>query len=101
MPNPHFTDPSGACWWCGCYHQGVCPRVRKIEYRDDGSINSVEFHDGSSGQFVPDPTPDEHDLKKLMRDPRYWRDQDPEIVERVRDGFRRLYAEAEDTAEGA
>lgn len=30
-------------------------------------------------------------LKQLMRDPRYWRDQDPLIVDRVREGFRRLY----------
>ena len=32
-------------------------------------------------------------LKKLMRDPRYWRDNDPELVAKVRDGFRRLYPE--------
>lgn len=33
----------------------------------------------------------EGDLKLMMRDPRYWRDQDPEIVEKVRDGVRKLY----------
>ncbi len=33
----------------------------------------------------------EQDVRKLMRDPKYWRDRDPAIVERVRDGFRRLY----------
>jgi hypothetical protein len=27
----------------------------------------------------------------MMRDPRYWRQQDPAIVEQVREGFRRLY----------
>ena len=32
-----------------------------------------------------------NDLKNMMRDPRYWRDQDPELVEKVREGFRRLY----------
>lgn len=32
-------------------------------------------------------------LKALMRDPRYWRDQDPTIVEQVREGFRRLYSD--------
>jgi hypothetical protein len=32
-------------------------------------------------------------LKALMRDPRYWRDQEPTIVEQVREGFRRLYRE--------
>lgn len=40
-----------------------------------------------------DPAPGlgEDDLKQMMRNPRYWREQDPAIVNRVRDGFRRLY----------
>ena len=33
----------------------------------------------------------ETSLKQLMRDPRYWKHQDPAIVEKVREGFRRLY----------
>jgi hypothetical protein len=31
------------------------------------------------------------DLKKLMKDPSYWRDQNPTVVEKVREGFRKLY----------
>jgi len=33
----------------------------------------------------------EKDLKQMMRDPRYWRDQDPVFVEQVREGFQALY----------
>lgn len=33
----------------------------------------------------------ETDLKRMMRDPRYWRDRDPAFVEQVAAGFRRLY----------
>jgi len=33
----------------------------------------------------------EADLKRLMADPRYWRDKDPALVEQVRNGFDRLY----------
>lgn len=33
----------------------------------------------------------EGDLKQLMRDPRYWKQQDPVIVDKVRNGFKRLY----------
>lgn len=33
----------------------------------------------------------EDDVRALMRDPRYWRDRDPTVVRRVRDGFQRLY----------
>lgn len=33
----------------------------------------------------------EADLKEMMRDPRYWRERDPAVVGKVRDGFRRLF----------
>jgi hypothetical protein len=35
--------------------------------------------------------PSDADLRTMMRDPRYWRDQDPAYVAKVREGFRRLY----------
>jgi hypothetical protein len=47
------------------------------------------LHQGSAG----DGMPTEAELKKLMRDPAYWRDQDPALVEKVRTGFRNLYRE--------
>jgi hypothetical protein len=37
--------------------------------------------------------PSEGRLKQMMRDSRYWRDQDPAFVDRVREGFKRLYQE--------
>ncbi|SCA55387.1 conserved hypothetical protein [Candidatus Terasakiella magnetica] len=33
----------------------------------------------------------EEDVRKLMRDPKYWRDRDPATVERVCQGFKSLY----------
>lgn len=36
---------------------------------------------------------DERKVKGLMNDPRYWRDRDPAMVEKVRRGFRKLYPE--------
>jgi len=35
----------------------------------------------------------ERSVKDLMNDPRYWRDRDPAMVEKVRQGFRSLYPE--------
>lgn len=32
-------------------------------------------------------------LRQMMRDPRYWRNPDPDFVARVREGFRRLYSD--------
>jgi hypothetical protein len=34
---------------------------------------------------------DETTLSQMMRDPRYWRDRDPEVIAKVTEGFRRLY----------
>lgn len=40
------------------------------------------------------PTPSsEADLRQMMRDPRYWRTRDPQFVQRVTEGFRRLAAQ--------
>jgi hypothetical protein len=47
------------------------------------------LHQGTAG----DGMPTEAELKRLMRDPAYWRDQSPELVEKVRTGFRNLYRE--------
>lgn len=33
----------------------------------------------------------EESLRALMRDPKYWKKQDPALVKRVEDGFKRLY----------
>jgi hypothetical protein len=35
--------------------------------------------------------PDDAALSQMMRDPRYWRDRDPEVIAKVTEGFRRLY----------
>lgn len=34
---------------------------------------------------------EEKELRQLMQNPKYWRDQDPETVKRVEEGFKRLY----------
>ena len=33
------------CSHCEQYHQGVCPRVKSIEYFPDGAVKRVEYHD--------------------------------------------------------
>lgn len=35
----------------------------------------------------------EQELRDLMRDPKYWRDHDPEIVKKIEQGFAKLYGE--------
>ena len=40
-----------------------------------------------------DPMPElnENDLKRLMADPKYWRQRDPQTIAKVQDGFKRLF----------
>jgi hypothetical protein len=33
------------------------------------------------------------DLRNMMKDPKYWRDQDPEYVRKIENGFKKLYSE--------
>jgi len=37
---------------------------------------------------------DEQALRRMMRDPRYWRTREPEYVKRVTEGFKRLFGQA-------
>ena len=32
------------------------------------------------------------DLRNMMKDPKYWRDQDPEYVRKIENGFKKLYS---------
>ena len=34
----------------------------------------------------------DEDLRNMMRDPKYWRDQDPEYVRKIENGFKKLYS---------
>ncbi len=35
----------------------------------------------------------DNDLRRMMRDPKYWRDSDPEYVRKIENGFKKLYSE--------
>lgn len=42
------------------YHQGVCPKVKSIEYYENGTTKKVEFHEKkveSSELEIPLPSP--------------------------------------------
>ena len=32
------------------------------------------------------------ELRRMMRDPKYWRDMDPEYVRKIENGFKKLYS---------
>lgn len=39
----YYYYPSAPCRWCGGWHSGVCSRVKRMEYHQNGTIKSVEF----------------------------------------------------------
>ena len=64
-----------------CTHEG-CLALHKMMQDDAPPI----FQGEADGQDVT-----LEGLRKLMQDPRYWRDNDPKVVEQVSAGFKRLY----------
>jgi len=63
-------------------YEGVLAMHQMMTNAEPGLIKKGET--GSDALSVDD-------LKKLMKDPGYWRDQNPTVVEKVRQGFRTLY----------
>ncbi len=61
---------------------GVAAMHRMMQHGEPGFLN----RGGPAG-----PAADEAELRSLMDDPRYWRDHDPAVIAKVRDGFERLY----------
>jgi hypothetical protein len=62
--------------------EGVVAMHRMMEGEEPGLLRDTSAVDQGLN---------EASLKQLMRDPRYWKHQDPAIVDKVREGFRRLY----------
>jgi hypothetical protein len=77
LPKPVFEALSTTC-------DGVLAIHRMMSGDEPGLL-----HQGAAG----DGMPTEAELKRIMRDPAYWRDQDSALVEKVRTGFRNLYRE--------
>lgn len=38
------TNQADWCPHCGCIHSTTCPRIKAIEYGENGMIKRIEFH---------------------------------------------------------
>lgn len=45
-----------ACQHCGLIHSSTCPRIKAIDYFQDGTIKRVEFHQPVAEQAPCRPT---------------------------------------------
>lgn len=48
-------------------------------------------HTVSAGTVILPDIKSDVELREMMRDPRYWRDQDPAYIKVIEDGFKKLY----------
>jgi hypothetical protein len=68
-----------------CSYDGVLAIHRMMSAGEEPGLTAGESTNGSLS---------EAELKRLMRDPRYWRDHDPALTRRIESGFRHLYPSA-------
>jgi len=54
-------------------------------------MQSMEPHVETSGNI--DEKLSDDDLRRMMRDPKYWRDHDAEYIRKIENGFKKLYSE--------
>jgi len=63
--------------------EGVIAMFEMMKNREPSLTRAAQASTGGS----------EMDIKRMMKDPRYWKDRDPAFVAQVREGFRTLYPE--------
>ena len=73
----------------------ACEYLEKINELVD-AVNSLRDDCNLlMGYIAPEdkcePNLTDEDLRNMMKDPKYWRDNDPEIVRKVEQGFKKLY----------
>jgi hypothetical protein len=54
---------TGTCEHCDNFHTGQCPRIKAIEYRQDGSVRRIEYFDMYSAVSVPFVQTEPHHLR--------------------------------------
>jgi hypothetical protein len=63
-------------------YEGVLALHRMMKGEEPGLSRTTEIKGASQNEL---------DLQSMMRDPKYWRDQDPSFVSKVTEGFQKLY----------
>ena len=64
-------------------YEGVMSLHRMMKGEEPGLSRTAEPQGAKQGEL---------ELQSLMRDPKYWRDQDPSFVSKVTEGFQNLYS---------
>lgn len=67
----------------GSSYEGVLAMHQMMQASEPAVLHGAE---------TPGGAPSESELAAMMRDPRYWRDRDPALIDQVTAGYRRLYS---------
>ncbi len=70
-------------------YDALCASPQGIQsiYKMMQSMEPDVQTDGMSAKKLSDS-----DLRRMMRDPKYWRDADPEYIRKIENGFKKLYS---------
>lgn len=41
------------CGHCGGWHEGICPRIKSVEYHSNGTVRRIEYHDTRDSAALP------------------------------------------------
>ena len=63
-------------------HEGIIALETMMQSMKDGSF---------AGDTASASELNEADLRKMMDDPKYWKDRDPNLHKQVAEGFKRIY----------
>jgi len=63
-------------------YEGVLSLYRMMQGEEPGLSRASQPKGNGEGAL---------ELQSMMRDPKYWRDQDPSFIAKVTEGFQRLY----------
>ncbi len=66
-----------------CSKDGILTLYKMMQEKQEIPLSKEKSH--------PQNMDDEITLRRLMQDPKYWKEQDPELVKRIEQGFKRLY----------
>lgn len=68
-------------------YEGVMALYRMMKGDTPAIAKNADLRGESSTQTL--------DLQAMMRDPKYWRDQDPSFIAKVTEGFQKMYGKSE------
>lgn len=59
--NTGMPEMPHQCGHCGMWHTGTCPKIRSIEYYENGSIKKIEYHEQAYETYCKIPKPMTYD----------------------------------------